>query len=62
MRDTLLRAGRGLRWYVRQATGEAKWDEYVATCLTQGTEPMSRREFERRRADHREAHPQSRCC
>ena len=62
MRDTLLRAGRGLRWYVRQATGEAKWDDYLATCRAQGVEPMSRREFERHRADHREANPQSRCC
>ena len=62
MRDTLARAGRGLRWYVRQTTGEAKWDEYVAACRAQGVEPMSRREFERHRADHREANPQSRCC
>jgi uncharacterized short protein YbdD (DUF466 family) len=58
----VLRAGRGLRWYVRQATGEAKWDEYVAHCRAAGTEPVSRRDFERDRADHREAHPQSRCC
>lgn len=62
MKATLLRAGRGLRWYVRQATGEAKWDEYVDVCREQGAQPMSRREFERRRADHREANPQSRCC
>jgi uncharacterized short protein YbdD (DUF466 family) len=62
VRAAVLRAGRGLRWYVRQATGEAKWDEYVARCGDQGTEPMSRREFERHRADHREANPQSRCC
>ncbi|GAB3251037.1 YbdD/YjiX family protein [Nocardioides dilutus] len=62
MRDAVLRAGRGLRWYVRQATGEAKWDEYVAACRADGTEPVSRREFERHRAEHREANPQARCC
>ena len=62
MRAALLRAGRDLRWLLRQATGEAKWDEYIALCAEQGTEPMSRGEFERHRADHREAHPQSRCC
>jgi uncharacterized short protein YbdD (DUF466 family) len=62
MRAAVLRAGRGLRWYVRQATGEAKWDEYVAACRASGAEPVSRREFERHRADHREANPQSRCC
>ncbi len=62
MREAVLRAGRGLRWYVRQATGEAKWDAYVDHCRAQGSEPISRREFERHRADHREHHPQSRCC
>ena len=62
MRAEVLRAGRDLRWLLRQATGEGKWDEYVAQCRAQGSQPMSRGEFERRRADHREAHPQSRCC
>ncbi len=62
MKAAVIRAGRGLRWYVRQATGEAKWDEYVATCRAEGSPPISRREFERHRADHREANPQSRCC
>jgi len=62
MRDAVLRASRGLRWYVRQATGEAKWDEYVDGCRARGDVPMSRRDFERHRADHRESTPQSRCC
>ena len=62
MRAAVLRAGRGLRWYVRQVTGEAKWDEYLGRVPSQDVEPMSRREFERHRADHREANPQSRCC
>jgi hypothetical protein len=62
MRDAVRRAGRALRWYVRQASGEAKWDEYVAGCRARGVVPISRREFERHRADHRERNPQSRCC
>lgn len=62
MKDAALRAGRGLRWFVRQSTGEAKWDDYVASCREQGVEPISRREFERHRSDHREANPESRCC
>jgi uncharacterized short protein YbdD (DUF466 family) len=62
MRDAVLRAGRGLRWYLRQVTGEAKWDEYVERCSRRGVPPVSRRDFERHRADHRERHPQSRCC
>lgn len=62
MRESALRAVRALRWYVRQASGEAKWDEYVERCRAQGSEPMTRRAFERHRADHRERNPQSRCC
>ena len=62
MRGAVLRAGRGLRWFVRQSTGEAKWDEHVDSCRVQGVDPMSRREFERHRSDHRESNPQSRCC
>jgi len=54
--------GRGIRWYLRQLTGEAKWDQYVQRCHSAGVEPMSRRDFERHRADHQEKHPQARCC
>lgn len=62
MTSALTRAQRGVVWYLKQATGEAKWDEYVDQCATEGREPMSRREFERHRADHKERNPQSRCC
>ena len=62
MRSAVLRAARGVRWYVRQATGEAKWDEYVARCAREGTQPMTRRAFERHRDDHREQGTQGRCC
>ena len=62
MRSTLARAQRSVVWYLKQATGEAKWDEYVDRCARDGVEPMSRRDFERHRADHKEHNPQSRCC
>lgn len=62
MRDTIFRAHRGVMWYLKQATGEAKWEEYLQQCVRDGREPMSRKEFERHRSDHREANPQSRCC
>jgi hypothetical protein len=62
MREAALRLGRGLRWYVRQATGEAKWDAYVDRCRREGVEPMSRRAFERHRDEHRERDARSRCC
>lgn len=47
---------------LREATGEAKWDDYVAGCRRAGVVPLSRREFERQRAEAREHAPQSRCC
>jgi uncharacterized short protein YbdD (DUF466 family) len=62
MRDRVARARRGLRWYLRQVTGEAKWDEYVDRCAREATPPMSRREFERHRAEHRESSTSQRCC
>ena len=62
MTARLREAARGLRWYVRQVTGEAKWDEYVDSCRRAGTEPISRREFERHRDHHREVSARSRCC
>jgi uncharacterized short protein YbdD (DUF466 family) len=55
-------AVRGLAWYLRQVTGEAKWDDYLQRCRAEGREPMTRRAFERHRADVREHRPQSRCC
>ncbi|GAA1929336.1 hypothetical protein GCM10009737_34040 [Nocardioides lentus] len=52
----------GVRWYARQLSGEAKWDDYLERCRRDGVEPMTRRAFERHRADHAEASPQQRCC
>jgi uncharacterized short protein YbdD (DUF466 family) len=60
--NNVLRVAGTLRWFVRQLTGEAKWDEYVAECAALGERPMSRREFERRRDHEREHTPGARCC
>ena len=62
LRSAVRKAGRGIRWYLREATGEAKWDEYLERSRSQGVEPISRRDFERHRAEHKENNPQSRCC
>jgi hypothetical protein len=62
MRAAALRAGRGIRWYLKQVTGEAKWDEYLDRCRSEDVRPMSRREFERHRAEHMESNPRARCC
>lgn len=52
---------RGVRRLVREATGESKWDDYLAKCQADGTVPISRREFERHRTDVGGEGPQ-RCC
>jgi uncharacterized short protein YbdD (DUF466 family) len=59
---TVLRVARRLRWYVRELTGEARWDDYLAECREFGDQPMSRREFERRRDHEREHQAVGRCC
>ncbi len=55
-------AVRGLSRYLREVTGEAKWDDYLERCRREEREPMTRRDFERHRAELREHTPQSRCC
>jgi Selenoprotein, putative len=62
VRAAVVRAGRGVRWYLREFTGEARWDVYLRDCVEHGHEPVSRREFERRRSDLAERNPVSRCC
>ena len=62
MMSAALRVGRGIRWYLKQVTGEAKWDEYLGRARSEGFEPMSRREFERHRSEHSEKNPRARCC
>jgi hypothetical protein len=62
MRTHAIKAVRGIRWYLKQSTGEAKWDEYLERCRNDGVEPTSRRDFERHRAEHNEKNPQPRCC
>ena len=62
MAVSLGRAVRGVRWYLKEFTGEAKWDAYVEHCRRHQHEPMSRAEFERGRSDAKEGAVTSRCC
>jgi uncharacterized short protein YbdD (DUF466 family) len=62
MRTAALKAGRGIRWYLKQVTGEAKWDEYLERCRDEDVTPMSRRDFERHRSEHQEKCTRARCC
>jgi uncharacterized short protein YbdD (DUF466 family) len=57
-----LNAGRWIRWYLKQISGEAKWDEYLEQASNEDVVPMSRRDFERHRSEHKESNPQVRCC
>lgn len=51
-----------VRWYLRELSGEARWDAYLERCAADGVAPMSRRAFERHRDEHRERATQGRCC
>jgi hypothetical protein len=62
VRAALVRAGRGVRWYLREWSGEARWDDHLRECAEHGHEPLTRREFERRRADAAERTAIGRCC
>jgi len=62
MRTHAIKAVRGIRWYLKQVSGEAKWDEYLEHARSEDMEPMSRRDFERHRSEHKENNPQTRCC
>ncbi len=52
----------GLRWYLREIGGENRWAAYVEACGRHGHPPMTRREYERRRAVLAEQGVRSRCC
>jgi uncharacterized short protein YbdD (DUF466 family) len=54
----------GVRWYLREVSGESAYDRYVAHMRKDhASQPvMTRREFERRRQDDRDDRPQARCC
>lgn len=62
MTAAVLRFGRGIRWYLRELTGEAKWDRYLDHARIEGIEPMTRRDFERHRIEHQEKNPKASCC
>ncbi|WP_030264284.1 YbdD/YjiX family protein [Streptomyces violens] len=66
MKAVVARWARGVRWYVRELTGESAYDRYVEHLRRHDPDaPVpTRGEFERRRTDAREGDPRSgfRCC
>jgi len=61
---TLREALAGVRWYLREISGESAYDRYVEHLRREHPdEPvMSRRDFERWRQDDRDKNPRARCC
>ncbi|WP_206051833.1 YbdD/YjiX family protein [Nocardioides ferulae] len=51
-----------LRWYLREISGAGRYQRYLDSCRAEGRTPLSRAAYERARVDHRERHPQGRCC
>jgi uncharacterized short protein YbdD (DUF466 family) len=54
----------GVRWYLREVTGETAYDHYVEHIRREHPDAivMSRRDFERMRQDDRDNNPRARCC
>jgi uncharacterized short protein YbdD (DUF466 family) len=52
-----------IRWYLREMTGESRYEKYLASVRDQGERPvMTEREFWCERTRHEEATPSARCC
>lgn len=58
----LVRAWRGLVWYLRAVTGEDRWDAHVRACRQAGRPTGTRRDFERARQDRADGAAVDRCC
>ncbi len=52
----------GVRWYVRELTGEAAYDRYVAAHAGADHTPLTRAQWWRARDDAREHTAHESCC
>ena len=61
---TVRGAYEGVRWYLREVSGESRYDRYVEHMRRDHPDQavMSRREYERRRMQMRDENPRARCC
>jgi uncharacterized short protein YbdD (DUF466 family) len=61
---TLREAYAGVRWYLREVSGESAYDRYVEHMRRDHPDPpvMSRRDFEQRKMRMRDENPRARCC
>jgi uncharacterized short protein YbdD (DUF466 family) len=61
---SLSRAVENVLWYLREVSGEADYDRYVAHAQREHPDRpvLSRRDFEKKRMKDLEANPRARCC
>lgn len=60
----LVRAGRGIRWYLTTLMGDRAYDTYVAHHRRHHPDepPLTERQFWRQRMDDQDRNPGARCC
>ncbi|PAU69187.1 carbon starvation protein A [Bifidobacterium anseris] len=58
------RLWRGVVWYLRELSGEARYDHYVERMRREHPDrtPLGEREFLRERERHEREHPNTSCC
>ena len=59
-----LRAGRGIRWYMRSLMGDSAYETYLAHHRRAHPDvtPLTERQFWRERMDDQDRNPGARCC
>ncbi|NMM93197.1 YbdD/YjiX family protein [Bifidobacterium oedipodis] len=62
--DRLKNAWQGIVWYLREISGEARYDHYLEHFATDhpGETPMSEVEYLRAREEYDRHHPNTSCC
>ncbi|SHE52792.1 YbdD/YjiX family protein [Bifidobacterium merycicum] len=57
-------AWRGIVWYMREISGEARYDHYLEHFAQEhpGEKPLSETEFLRAREEYDKHHPNTSCC
>ncbi len=60
----VVRAGRGIRWYMTTLMGDSAYATYVAHQRREHPheEPLNERQFWRQRMDDQDKNPGARCC
>lgn len=62
--DAVRRAAKGVVWYMREISGEARYDHYLEHFAAEhpGETPLSEKEYLRQREEYDKQHPNTSCC